>query len=125
MRQKTFSAVFSDKRFDESRYIDEIIASTGVCNRRIEPLPEDLWNDIDHLVYMQDEPFGSLSIYAQYRVMRIARHEVKKCWMVRVLMSPLPVISPTKVVISAVFCKISTGWSHFMKYSAVSGITRV
>jgi asparagine synthase (glutamine-hydrolysing) len=77
MRQKTFSAVFSDKRFDESRYIDEIIASTGVCNRRIEPLPEDLWNDIDHLVYIQDEPFGSLSIYAQYCVMRIARQEVK------------------------------------------------
>jgi asparagine synthase (glutamine-hydrolysing) len=75
--QKTFSAVFSDKRFDESRYIDEIIASTRVNNRRTEPLPEELWNDIDHLVYMQDEPFGSLSIYAQYCVMRIAHEEVK------------------------------------------------
>jgi asparagine synthase (glutamine-hydrolysing) len=75
--QKTFSAVFSDTRFDESRYIDEIIAATRVNNRRTEPSPEELWNDIDHLVYMQDEPFGSLSIYAQYCVMRIAREEVK------------------------------------------------
>ena len=41
------------------------------------PLLKSLWNDIDHLVYMQDEPFGSLSIYAQYCVMRIAREEVK------------------------------------------------
>jgi asparagine synthase (glutamine-hydrolysing) len=75
--QKTFSAVFSDKRFDESRYIDEIVAVTGVNNRQTEPSPEELWNDIDQLVYMQDEPFGSLSIYAQYCVMRIAREEVK------------------------------------------------
>jgi asparagine synthase (glutamine-hydrolysing) len=75
--QKTFSAVFSDTRFDESRYIDEIIASTGVNNRRTEPTPEELLNDIYQLVYMQDEPFGSLSIYAQYCVMRIAREEVK------------------------------------------------
>jgi asparagine synthase (glutamine-hydrolysing) len=75
--QKTFSAVFSDSRFDESRYIDVIIAATKVNNRSTEPSPEELWNDIDHLVYMQDEPFGSLSIYAQYCVMRIAREEVK------------------------------------------------
>ncbi len=75
--QKTFSAVFSDTRFDESQYIDEIIAMTRVNNRRTEPSPEELWSDIDHLVYMQDEPFGSLSIYAQYCVMRIAREEVK------------------------------------------------
>lgn len=76
-RQKTFSVVFSDKRFDESRYIDEIVASTGVDAHRTEPSPEKLWDDIDRLVYMQDEPFGSLSIYAQYCVMRLAREQVK------------------------------------------------
>jgi asparagine synthase (glutamine-hydrolysing) len=76
-RQKTFSAVFSDKRFDESRYIDEIVAITGVDAHRIEPTPTELWDDIDHLVYMQDEPFGSLSIYAQYCVMRLAQKYVK------------------------------------------------
>ncbi len=64
-RQKTFSAVFRDPRFDESRYIDEIVAATGVDARRVEPAPGQVWDDIDRLVYMQDEPFGSLSIYAQ------------------------------------------------------------
>ncbi len=64
-RQKTFSAVFADRRFDESRYIDEIAAATGVDADRVEPTPEHLWNDIDRLVWAQDEPFGSLSIYAQ------------------------------------------------------------
>jgi asparagine synthase (glutamine-hydrolysing) len=76
-RQKTFSAVFSDKRFDESRFIDEIVATTGVDAHRVEPSPEQLWDDIDRLVYMQDEPFGSLSIYAQYCVMRLAQENVK------------------------------------------------
>jgi len=76
-RQKTFSVVFSDKRFDESRYIDEIAAVTGVDSHRTEPVAEQLRDDIDRLVWIQDEPFGSLSIYAQYCVMRLARKNVK------------------------------------------------
>jgi asparagine synthase (glutamine-hydrolysing) len=76
-RQKTFSVVFTDERFDESRYIDEIVAVTGVDSHRTEPAPEQLWEDIDRLVWMQDEPFGSLSIYAQYCVMRLAQKNVK------------------------------------------------
>lgn len=76
-RQKTFSAVFTDKRFDESRYIDEIVNVTGVDAHRVEPSPEQLWDDIDRLVWVQDEPFGSLSIYAQYCVMRLAKENVK------------------------------------------------
>ena len=76
-RQKTFSIVFSDKRFDESRYINEIVTVTGVDAHRTEPDPDQLWDDIDHLVWVQDEPFGSLSIYAQYCVMRLAQKNVK------------------------------------------------
>ena len=76
-RQKTFSVVFSDTKFDESRYIDEVVAATGVDADRTEPAPDQLWDDIDRLVYLQDEPFGSLSIYAQYCVMRLAAKKVK------------------------------------------------
>ena len=76
-RQKTFSVVFTDKRFDESRYIDEIVNATGVDSHRTEPDPAQLWDDIDRLVWVQDEPFGSLSIYAQYCVMRLAKKNVK------------------------------------------------
>ena len=76
-RQKTFSVVFTDKRFDESLYIDEIVNATGVDSHRTEPAPERLWDDIDRLIWVQDEPFGSLSIYAQYCVMRLAQKNVK------------------------------------------------
>ncbi|NYT20997.1 MAG: asparagine synthetase B, partial [Methanomicrobiales archaeon] len=41
------------------------------------PDPRNLWGDIRDLLVAQDEPFGSLSIYAQYEVMRIASRQVK------------------------------------------------
>ncbi|MCX6682911.1 MAG: asparagine synthase (glutamine-hydrolyzing) [Methanoregula sp.] len=76
-RQKTFSAVFTDPRFDESRYIDEVVAVSGVDAYRTEPSAGQVWDDLQKILYMQDEPFGSLSIYAQYCVMRLAAERVK------------------------------------------------
>ncbi|MBA7478957.1 Asparagine synthetase [glutamine-hydrolyzing] 3 [subsurface metagenome] len=76
-RQKTFSVCFDDPRFDESGHIDTVVAATGVASRRTTPDTESLWEDIERLLYMQDEPFASLSIYAQYCVMRLAQSEVK------------------------------------------------
>lgn len=75
-RQKTFSACYPDERFDESRYIDEVVRATGVDAYRTFPDPEELKRDLERLVYLQDEPFGSLSIYAQYRVMALAGEHV-------------------------------------------------
>lgn len=77
IRQKTFSVCFDDPRFDESEHIDTVVAATGAVNRRVTPDAEELWEDIGRLLYMQDEPFASLSIYAQYCVMRLASNEVK------------------------------------------------
>ncbi|NVO66022.1 asparagine synthase (glutamine-hydrolyzing) [Methanofollis tationis] len=76
-RQKTFSACYPDGRFDESRYIDEVVRATGVDAHRTSPDPEALKQDLERLVHLQDEPFGSLSIYAQYRVMALAGAHVK------------------------------------------------
>jgi len=75
-RQKTFSACYHDGRFDESQYIDEVVRVTGVDAHRTSPDPEELKRDLERLVYLQDEPFGSLSIYAQYRVMALAGEHV-------------------------------------------------
>jgi asparagine synthase (glutamine-hydrolysing) len=42
------------------------------------PRSEDLLADLEHLVYTQDEPFGSTSMYAQFLVYRLARqHGIK------------------------------------------------
>ncbi len=54
-----------------------LLPQPGLMPTGTEPSPEKLWDDIDRLVYMQDEPFGSLSIYAQYCVMQLAHEQVK------------------------------------------------
>ncbi len=77
LRQKTFSVYFDDPRFDERRYIDEIVAATGVDASRTRPDAGGAWDELQQLLYMQDEPFGSLSVYAQYCVMRLASEKVK------------------------------------------------
>jgi asparagine synthase (glutamine-hydrolysing) len=75
--QNTFSAQFTDERFDETKYIKLVTANTSIEPFFIEPKPNELIKDIDHLIYTQDEPFGSLSIYAQYCVMKLAHGKVK------------------------------------------------
>jgi len=76
-RQKTFSAVFEDTRFDESRYINEVVNGTNVDAYQTQPDPQQVLKHLHQLLYIQDEPFGSLSIYAQYRVMQLASKRVK------------------------------------------------
>lgn len=76
-RQNTFSACYADPRFDECRFVDIATAATGAADHRTYPKAPELEADLAHLVRMQDEPFSSLSIYAQYRVMKLARESVK------------------------------------------------
>ena len=64
-------------RFDERRYIVEVVAATGVDGYRVQPEAGRVWDDLRKLLSVQDEPFGSLSIYAQYCVMRLAAERVK------------------------------------------------
>ena len=76
-KQKTFSAQFKDKRFDESEYCNYITSDKSIDSYSVEPSPLDIPKDLENLIYYQDEPFGSLSIYAQYCVMRLAQGKVK------------------------------------------------
>jgi asparagine synthase (glutamine-hydrolysing) len=69
--------VFGDRRFDESRYIGTVVAATAVDAFRIQPDPDHLLEKLPHLVYTHDEPFGSLSQFAQYCVMELASRQVK------------------------------------------------
>ena len=75
--QNTFSACFTDNKFDESNYIDIATKNTNIEPFFIEPNPDELLKNIEHLIYTQDEPFGSLSIYAQYCVMKLAHGKCK------------------------------------------------
>ncbi len=72
---KTFSLTFPETpAVDESRYVDAVVARTGVDSKRTTSDDTRLIADIQRLVYHQDEPFGGPSIYGQWEVMRLAAH---------------------------------------------------
>jgi asparagine synthase (glutamine-hydrolysing) len=73
-RQKTFSAVYDRPgRFNESRYIETVLQATGAEGNFTIPTAERLAGDLKQLIWHQDEPFGSTSIYAQWCVMAKVR----------------------------------------------------
>ncbi len=75
---RTFSFVAEGSDVDESRFIDLAAASAGAQPLGVRISPDEIVADIDDLVTAQGEPFGSLSIYAQHRVMRLAaEHGIK------------------------------------------------
>ena len=70
-----FTASFPGYERDEWKYAEHVAASAGVVeHHRVVPEPDALLDDLGTLVRDQEEPFGSLSIYAQWRVFKAA-HE--------------------------------------------------
>jgi len=69
---QTFSSCFENLRYDERSYIKTVIAQTDVQPHFIFPNGDELFAELDHLTWQQDEPFGSTSIFAQWCVFRQA-----------------------------------------------------
>jgi asparagine synthase (glutamine-hydrolysing) len=75
---RTFSFVAEGSDVDETPFIDIAAASARAQAASVRIRPDEIVGDIDALVAAQAEPFGSLSIYAQHRVMRLAAdHGIK------------------------------------------------
>jgi len=71
-RQKTFSSCFEDPAYDERQFIRPVVERTGAESHYTFPDPKELAVSVSQLVWQQDEPFGSTSIFAQWNVMRLA-----------------------------------------------------
>jgi len=76
-RIKTFSAVFGDDPIDESEYIEEVVRTTGVESHLVEPSSEEFFEELERVVWHQEEPMVSTGPYAQWCVMRLAAPHVK------------------------------------------------
>lgn len=76
--QKTYSACYKGSANDESEYIKEVLQATGIQGFACYPTANSLWEDLNHLIYTQDEPFMSTSMYASYCVMRLAHQKGAK-----------------------------------------------
>ena len=72
-RTAAFSAAFDEARFDERRYIKEVLARHGGEGHYTFPTAEEFLGDFDDFIYHHDEPPGSLSQYAAWSVMRLSR----------------------------------------------------
>ncbi len=70
--QKTFTAVYDDPQFSEKPFVDKVISRTNAEAHFVRPDGERLWAELRQLLYHQDEPFNSTSVYAQWNVMRLA-----------------------------------------------------
>lgn len=73
----TFSAVWSDKASDESRYIDIVNERFGCAPNKIEPKAEDFEKIFTDLNYSQEIPSEGPGIYPQWHVMSKANGVVK------------------------------------------------
>ena len=71
--QKTFSARFKNSKYDEGKYMKEIISSTNVQPHFTWPDAKIMVDEIDKIYYHQDEPFISSSIIAQWEVMKLTK----------------------------------------------------
>lgn len=71
--QKTFSSCSEFRAVDEREFIDEVVRHNNVESTLIFPSGDELFERLDELVWLQDEPFGSASVFAQYCVFRAAR----------------------------------------------------
>jgi len=75
-RLKVFSAVFDGDPIDEREYIDVVLAESGAEPHWIRPTSQQFVDELDQLVWHQEEPIVSTGPYAQWCVQREARQEV-------------------------------------------------
>jgi len=73
--QEVVSSCFKEKKYDEQEFIDEVVTNTGVKANKIYPNFENLFNQLQHIIWHQDEPFGSTSIFAQWNVFEEAKNK--------------------------------------------------
>lgn len=73
--QHVFSARFPGFVKDEGVYISEVhkqCTHAGIVQHEAFPSDESMLNNLDRIMYYQEQPFGSASIAAQYEVMKLA-----------------------------------------------------
>ncbi len=72
---KTFSAIFPGFERDESAHIALLAQKLSVDSHTTQPDAAQLIHDFEKLCYHQEQPFGSASIFAQYKVFELAAQQ--------------------------------------------------
>jgi asparagine synthase (glutamine-hydrolysing) len=64
---QTYSIVSEHKGYDERHFID-MMAATGVPNRKVTFRVDDVLDCLEHVLYYSDEPFAGFSVIAQHQL---------------------------------------------------------
>lgn len=70
----TFSYIARGSPLSEEGWVDQVNQYVGAKSHKIIVTPEEMLSDLDDMIRTQGEPFGSTSIYAQYRVFKEAKN---------------------------------------------------
>jgi asparagine synthase (glutamine-hydrolysing) len=68
--QKTYTAAYDDPVLDERKYVEDVISQTNSDKYYLFPESSGLQTDFGRMVWHQEEPFTSASIYAQWCVFK-------------------------------------------------------
>jgi len=68
-----FNYVADDERLSEAKWASIVATASGATLHQTSPLSGNLVEELESLIDSQEEPFGSISIFAQHRVFRLAR----------------------------------------------------
>lgn len=71
--QKTFSSCSTDERFDERKWMDEVVKHTNVDAHFLYPKGEDVFKMTEKLLWYHDEPYQSQSAFLGYHVFESAK----------------------------------------------------
>jgi asparagine synthase (glutamine-hydrolysing) len=70
---ETFSVLFPGTPIDESRFVSQMVDSVHCRPHSITPTPEQFLADLDHFLWIHDEPVGTVAQYAGYALARLTR----------------------------------------------------
>jgi len=68
-----FTAIFPGFSKDEQQYAALVASKFSMRHYTVAPTATDFIRDFEKLCWHQEQPFGSASVYAQYRVMQLAK----------------------------------------------------
>jgi asparagine synthase (glutamine-hydrolysing) len=71
----TFSYIARGSEVSEEVWVDRVNEHVGAVPHKVIVSADELARDLDSMILAQGEPFGSTSIYAQYRVFQLAKEQ--------------------------------------------------
>jgi asparagine synthase (glutamine-hydrolysing) len=70
---KTFSYIAGESDISEEYWVDLLNDKMGAIAHKVSANRDEMREDLDAMLLKQGEPFGGTSIYAQYRVFKLAK----------------------------------------------------